>query len=540
MRAYSRGSTPLSNILIGSHSVTEDKVEMIRLLVISGDPGIIDVVCRVANVNGWQPEIAADAWEAIDKIHSGAVPDLLLLDMPNDPGDGLQILRTLRRIYPALRLVLIGYPDDLERKQEAMRMGACEYLIRPFADRQLEMVIRHNLSAQDQEAETDITSDDVEPVGNDNYFIGIGPVMRRLRARVALLAEMDSPVFLIGEPGSGRETIARLLHRLSVRSGFEFARVNCAVLPEELLEREIFGCQAAGATEFSKAKRGKLEICGKGTIFLDEITEMPLRLQERLAQALRNEQFLRRGRHDRVEVDVRVVTASSISVHKAVSERRLLSELSIQLSDYELHVPALRERKEELPYLSLHFMHQLAKRYHLPPREIPQSVSDAWQAHDWPGNLRELEQSVKRYLAAGDKEFAMEESSSETKANVQVAMSTRPRNEDETAPSSRRPRGGIGGNKSLRSLVQSVKEEAERNAIALALEETGWNRKAAARLLKTSYRTVLYKIEQYQMSSSELSPSSAASASDTGKAELSKDARAKVPSVNAPRAVGGR
>jgi two-component system response regulator AtoC len=507
--------------------VIEDTVQMTRLLVISADSGILDAVCLAANAHGWQAEIAADAWDAIDKIHSGAVPDLLLLDMPNDPGDGLQILRTLRRIYPALRLVLIGYPGDLERKQEAMRMGACEYLIRPFADRQLEMVIRHNLSAQDREAETDITSDDVEPVGNDNYFIGIGPAMRRLRARVALLAEMDSPVFLIGEPGSGRETIARLLHRLSVRSGFEFARVNCALLPEELLDREIFGCETIGATELSKARRGKLEVCDQGTIFLDEITEMPLRLQEKLARVLRKGQFLRRGTHDPVEVDIRVVAASSISAHQAVSEHRLLSELSILLSDYELQVPALRERKEELPFLSLHFMHQLAKRYHLPPREISRTVSEAWQAHDWPGNLRELEQSVKRYLVAGDKEFAVEGNFPETRAEVQAAVPGR-------------LRGSAGGNKSLRSLVQSVKEEAERNAIALALEETGWNRKAAARLLKTSYRTVLYKIEQYQMSSSDLSVSLPASASGTGKAESGNDARAKVSSAGVPRAVSGR
>ena len=518
----------------------EDKVEMTRILVISGDSGILDVVCLAANANGWQVEIASDAWDAIDKIHSGAVPDMLLLDMPNDPGDGLQILRTLRRIYPGLRLVLIGYAGDLERKQEAMRMGACEYLIRPFADRQLEMAIRHNLFAQTQEAETDITSDDVEPVGNDNYFIGIAPVMRRLRARVALLAEMDSPVFLIGEPGSGRETIARLMHRLSVRSGFEFARVNCAVLPEELLEREIFGCEAAGTTEFSKTKRGKLEVCDKGTIFLDEITEMPLRLQDKLARVLRNGQFLRRGRYDRVEVHIRVVAASSISAHQAVSDHRLLSELSILLSDYEVQVPALRERKEELPFLSLHFMHQLAKRYHLPPREIPQVVSEAWQAYDWPGNLRELEQSVKRYLVAGNKEFASEDHSPETRGEVQVASSAPSGSENEPAPSSPRSRGAMGGNRSLRSLVQSVKEEAEKNAIALALEETGWNRKAAARLLKTSYRTVLYKIEQYQMSSSGFSSPSIANESDGGKVQLRGDAHASVPSAGAPRAASGR
>jgi two-component system response regulator AtoC len=520
--------------------VIEDIAKIAQLLVISDDSGVLDVIWSYAKANGWQVALAADAWEAIDKIHSGLAPDLLVLDMPHDPCDGLQILRTLRRIYPTLPLVLIGQTADLERKQEAIRMGARDYLIRPFPSRQLEMVIRHSLSTQDQEGETDITSDDVEPVGNDNYFIGIGPVMRRLRSRVALLAEMDFPVFLVGEPGSGRETIARLLHRLSVRSGFEFARVNCAVLPEELLEREIFGCEAAGAAEFQRTKRGKLEVCNQGTIFLDEITEMPLRLQDKLAQVLRDGRFTKSGRPDGIEVDVRVVAASSISVHQAVSERQLFAELSRALSDYELQVPALRERKEELPFLSRHFMHQLAKRYGLPPRDIPPTVSQAWQAHDWPGNLRELEQSVKRYLVAGDREFALEDTSPETKDEVQVAASKGSRNGNTPPQSSRQARGEVGGYKSLRSLLQSVKEEAERSAIALALEETGWNRKAAARLLKTSYRTVLYKIEQYQMNSSDFSQSSARNGSDPGKTVSHNDAHTNVPSIDLPRVVSGR
>lgn len=518
----------------------KDAVEMARLLVTSRDSAVLDAARSIAEANCWQMETAVDAWDAMDKVHSGVAADLLVLDMPNDLADGLQILRALRRIHPTLPLVLIGHAVDCERKQDAMRMGACDYLTRPFEERQLETAIRHNLSIKDEGIEADIASDGVEPVGNDNYFIGIGPVMRKLRARVALLAEVHSPVIVVGEQGSGRETIARLLHRLSVRSGFEFARVSCAALPEELLEREIFGSEAGGTAEFLRTKRGKLELCDRGTIFLDEITELPLRLQDKLAQVLREGRFTRQDRPDGVAVDVRVVAASSVPVHQAVSERRLLADLARQLSAYELRVPALRERKDELPFLSRHFMHRMAKRYGLPPREIVQAVSEAWQAYDWPGNLQELEQSVKRYLVVGERGFAFEDSSPEKSSEEQTTASIVLRNGKRQGASSCPPHGGICGYKSLRALLQSVKEEAERNAIALALEKTGWNRKAAARLLKTSYRTVLYKIEQYQMSSYDLSSSSARNGLETRKTGSYGDSRADVPAVSAPRVAGSR
>lgn len=513
----------------------ENTVDVASLLVISTDAGIVDLIQSSAEANHWTVGIDANAEDAIGRIHAGAIPDLLVLDVPADSSDGLQALRTLHRVCPALSLIVIGHAGDLECKQEAVCMGAREYLIRPLPSRQLEMAIRHNLSARFEEAETDIASDDVEPVGNDKYFIGIGPAMRRLRARVALLAEADFPVFIAGEPGSGRETVARLLHRLSIRSGFEFARINCAALPEELLEREIFGCEASGSPESQRTKRGKLELCNKGTIFLDEVTEMPLRLQQKLTQVLEERQFARNGSSDPIAVNIRIVAASSIAFSQAIADGRLLADLSHHLGAYELSIPALRERKEELPFLSRHFMHKLAKRYGLPLRDIEDNMNQSWQAYDWPGNLAELEQSMKRYLVAGEPECRNTRIASEAVDEIQKSAPAKLRNGISAASATHQSEGGIRRYKSLRSLLRSVKEEAERNAIASALEETGWNRKAAARLLKTSYRTVLYKIEQYQMNATNFSNSTNGHEANLSKVGLQEESRQKVSAADIPR-----
>jgi DNA-binding NtrC family response regulator len=452
--------------------------------------------------NGWQLEIVADPWEAIDRTQSGVMPDLLLLDLPQGNAESLHSLRWLRRLRPALPIILIGHTDTHDRKQESIRMGARDYLIRPIEDGQLEMAIRRNISMADEAAEADISSDDVELVSNESFFIGVSPIMRKLRTQAALLAEADMPILILGEDGSGKETTARLVHSLSVRSGFEFAKVNCAALPGDLLERELFGCATKGTTAPARNKTGKLELCAKGMIFLDEITEMPPGLQSNLLQVLKNKGFIRPGTSDFIEADVRVVAASSINVELAISEHLLCEDLYHQLSAYTIHVPSLRDRKEELSFLSRHFMHRLAKHYDLPPREFSPAIIEAWQAYNWPGNLRELEYCVKRYLMVGDKELAFGRPRSAAEGEPEVAALSKVRSVGKTAPWPSQSLGGVSGSKSLRSLVQSVKAEAERNAIALALEKTGWNRKAAARLLKVSYRTVLYKIEQYQMTAS--------------------------------------
>jgi DNA-binding NtrC family response regulator len=238
-------------------------------------------------------------------------------------------------------------------------------------------------------------------------------------------------------------------------------------------------------------------LCEKGTLFLEQITEMPLDVQHKLLQVLHSKQLVRLSGDKPIPVDVRILAATSANIDVAMAGKKLREDLYYRLSAFTLHVPALRQRKEEIPLLLHHFMQKLARHYSLPPRTFSPAVLEACQRYSWPGNLSELESFVKRYLVMPEHEFAScQEPIAGGMAEAGLAFS---RLIAPVMPMASDSREQDSAPKSLKSLVQSVKLEAETNVIAAALEKTGWNRKAAARLLKVSYRALLYKIEQYHL-----------------------------------------
>jgi DNA-binding NtrC family response regulator len=482
--------------------VTENAIETVRLLVVSKEPTVVRSLWSLGEANSWQLETVGSGWEALESVQADVTPDLLLLDLPRGDGDSLHILRWLRRLRPNLPIVMLCYPDDAGRRNEAIRLGAQEFVVRPVDDAQLEFVIRGQLGSQSENVEAEITSEDIEQVSDDAFFVGASPIMRKLRAQAELLAQANVPVLILGEGGSGKDTAARLIHKLSVRSGFKFLKVNCAALPGDMLETELFGYERSDSTGAVRSKPGKLELCEKGTVLLDEIAEMPTSVQSKLLQVMQNGQFFRPGSGATVGIDVRILAATSANIERALSEKKLREDLYYRLSAFTVHTPPLRQRKDELPLLLRHFMHHLAKHYGLAPRTFSAAMLDACQHYAWPGNLRELEEFVKRYLVMGDHDLAFGQQNLEDTPQQPHAA--------QNSPSASTTGNGNGGSSSasnsLKSLVQTVRCEAERSAIATALEKTGWNRKAAARLLKVSYRTLLYKIEQYHMTSSEAHP----------------------------------
>jgi len=478
--------------------VPENLTDTVRLLVVSREPSVLRPLWSVGESNSWHLETAGSGWEALERIQSGADPDVLLLDLPRGDADSLHVLRWLRRVRPELPIILLSHAEDISREKEAMRLGAQEFLVRPFEEQRLESVIRRHLTCAIDEP-SGFTSENIEQLSEDGFFVGASPVMQKLRAQAELLAQADVPVLIVGEPGSGRDTTARLIHKLSVRSGFRFLKVNCAALPGDLLERELFGYAGDLSKKNDPPTPGKLELCERGTILLDEIVEMPLSLQEKLLRVVQEKQLLRPGTTEYIDVDVRILAAGNINIERAPAEQKLREDLYCRLSAFTVHVPALRQRRDEIPVLLQHFMHKLSRHYGLPPREFSPAVLAACQRHGWPGNVRELESFVKRYLMIGDDELNGAE-----RAENDLFGTYGPPHVSSNGPStSKYQLQGLGNGKSLKSLINDVKSEAERNAIAAALERTGWNRKAAARLLKVSYRTMLYKIEQYHMSSSD-------------------------------------
>jgi two-component system, NtrC family, response regulator AtoC len=469
--------------------------EIARLLFVSRDSAFIRIIWSIGESSSWQMETVGNVWEAMERVQSGATPDLLLLDLPQDETDGLHIMRWLHRLRPGLPIVLIGHPHHVEKREDLIRLGARDLLLRPVERNHLATVIQSHLSVLYESVDADITSEDVEPISEDIFFIGVSPVMRKLRAQAASLAQSNVPVLILGEGGSGKETIARLVHKLSLRSGFQFTTVNCAALPGDLLDREIFGYEGSDATPRHSSGRGKLESCVGGTILLKEITEMPLGVQANLVRVLRNKRLIRPGSAAAVEVDVRVMASSTGNIERAVSERRIREDLYYALSAHTIHVPPLRERKKEIRLLFRHFMHRFSKHYGVAPRNVSPAMLETFHAYAWPGNLRELEVSVKRFLMTGDRAKVFAGTHSEGEDRNSSGSCPMPRRQPSPSPSTASSTGTV----SLRSLLRIVKSEAERNAIADALGKTGGNRKAAAGLLKISYRTLLYKIEQYEI-----------------------------------------
>src|SRR5438132_14356661 len=279
---------------------------------------------------------------------------------------------------------------------EAMRLGAEEYLVRPVRERQLQAAIRRSLS---HERNGD-SGEEIEQIADDQFFVAAGVAMRKLRAQLELLAQVSEPLLIVCENGTGKELAARLVHRLSVRSGFRFFKLNCAALPGDVLENELFGYRALPGNGWSRLS--KFELCQRGTLFLDEITAMPASLQLKPLPVLQDGHFIKPDGQSRVEMDVRILAAASGNLEQAMAEGKLREDLCYRLSAFTVHVPPLRERKEELPLLLGHFMNQLAKRYGLPARMFSPSMLAACQRYDWPGNLRELEQFVKRHLLIGE------------------------------------------------------------------------------------------------------------------------------------------
>ena len=490
--------------------MTENTIKTIRLLAVTRDPAVVRLLGSMEPSNAWHLESASGSWEAMERMQSRGVSDLLVLDIPRKDTEPLHFLRWMSRLKPGVPVVLLCYSEDAEKVKEATRLGSVDILVRPFHARQLESLIRGHLEPAEN-GEAEVATNNIEQLGQDAFFVSASLIMQKLRAQAALLAKTDVPVLILGEPGAGKYTVASLIHKLSVRSGFKLLRVNCAEMPESVLEAELFGDDRVASPR--QTALGKFVAGEKGTIVLEEIAEMSTTLQSRLLQVLENNEHRGPGT-EKVPADVRILAASSANLQRVLADKQLREDLYYRLSAFTVQVPPLRHRKDEIATLLRYFMHKLAKHYNLPPRGFSSSLITACQRYDWPGNVKELEAFAKRYLVAGDQGLTVSEIALQRERsleNIPVSHA-----EELLSPASLASPGSsspglsspeTAGNsekspakpESLKSLIQGIKSEAERNAIGAALMRTGWNRKAAARLLRVSYRTLLYKIEQYHM-----------------------------------------
>jgi DNA-binding NtrC family response regulator len=433
-------------------------------------------------VESYNVETASSGEEALLKLKNGA-PDVVLLDVLMPGMDGLQTLEQMRETYPMLKVIMLSCVSDTRKVVQAIRLGAQDYLTKPFQKNELEAVIEQCLGPK---ATVAVSQGEIEDLGDDVFFVCGSASMRKIRSQAKLVANVDIPVLILGESGVGKEVIAKMIHKYSPRSHRTFLKVNCAAVPADLLESELFGYEPGAFTGATHAKPGKFELCNKGTIMLDEIGEMPPSLQAKLLHVLQDQQFSRLGSRTVQKVDVRVLAATNVNIQEAIASRKLREDLYYRLNGFSINLPPLRDRKEEIPLLLKHFMSQVAERYARPSLPMSPSLIQACESYHWPGNLRELSNFVKRYLVLGDEEMAMTELAPQGE-KVQAATAAGGSN------------GSAAGGSGLKSLVRSVKDEAEMEAISRALTETNWNRKKAAALLKISYKALLYKIRQYDI-----------------------------------------
>jgi two-component system response regulator AtoC len=458
--------------------------EKAKILLVDDEPGMLRYIRTLLEVDDHHVETATTGEEALERVRKGLAPNLVLLDLLMPGIDGLETLEGLRKLQPGVKVIMLSCVNDTKKVVHAMRLGASDYITKPFQKAELDAVIDQCLGTHQENY-----LGEVEDVGEETFFIAASPNMRKLRSQAALVANVDIPVLMLGESGTGKEVMARLIHKLSPRAHRTFLKVNCAAVPADLLESELFGYEAGAFTGATHAKPGKFEICNKGTILLDEIGEMPPSLQAKLLHVLQDQQFSRLGSRSVIKGDVRILAATNIDIPEALASKRLREDLYYRLNAFTLQIPPLRERKEEIPILLKHFMTQLAEQYARPPLPCTPELLQACMNHSWPGNLRELNNFVKRYLVLGDEKLAINELQPRSDSSGAQFEPVATRNGGD-------PAGG------LKSVARSAKDEAEAEAIAKALDETNWNRKQAAVLLQISYKALLYKIRQYGLAQS--------------------------------------
>lgn len=339
--------------------------------------------------------------------------------------------------------------------------------------------------------------DGVECLDSHRAFVAVSPAMREVRRQLEQVAGIDGVVLLLGESGTGKEVVARMIHKLSWRASREFVKVNCAALPVELLESELFGREAGVSGDVrpdlaEKDQAGKFETCNKGTILLDEIAALPISSQAKLLHLLQDGEFSRLGSASTIRADVRVLAATNADVRQAMQNGTLRPDLYYRLNVFPIHLPPLRERREDLPHLLNHFMNTWAAAYDRPRLPITRRILEFCASYPWPGNVRELENFVKRYLVMSDENLALSQLDYRPEsgaASVQVDN-----------PPAHQPAAQSGGC-DLKTLVRDLKQEAERAAIVRALEQTGGNKQEAAILLRISLRGLHYKVRAYAIES---------------------------------------
>jgi two-component system response regulator AtoC len=471
-------SAALSYPLSASKSSAPSRAQ---ILILEPDLAVLDYL-RSTLAERYSLSLFSNEQTLIDRLEQAESPDLLLLALHTNR-DPLPLLTHIRCTKPNLPVIVLSCSADLRDIEMVVRLGVRAIVMKPFTGHDVEQAIEEHLISADKKTSTVDAPREI-PLNETHSFVRSSKRMRDLEAQAALVARADIPLLILGESGTGKEILALYTHKMSARSQNIFLKVNCAAVPADLLESELFGYEQGAFTGAVKTKPGKFEVCTGGTIFLDEIGEMPAILQAKLLQVLQDGTFSRLGSRSPMKVDVRVIAATNINMKEAMANKTFREDLYYRLNGFTLSIPPLRERREEIPVFADYFMRKGAKRYGRDPLTFSTELMNTLTEHAWPGNLREMENVVNRYLVLGDEKAILDE------LNPSVGY-----HNGSPATPQEIPNGA-----GLKAMVRNLKGDAESLAIAQVLEGVGWNRKAAANDLQISYKALLYKIKQYDLS----------------------------------------
>jgi len=448
---------------------------MARILVVDDEEGIRRVLRQVLEYEGYEVRAVGSGPEALG-VYPEFQPDLVFLDVKMERMDGLEALDRLRELDPGALVVMISGHGTIETAVEATRRGAYDFLEKPLDTDRLLLTIRNALQHLGLKQENARLREEVE---SRYEMVGTSFPMRALLDRIEKVGPTDARVLITGENGTGKELVARALHRLSPRADRPFVEVNCAAIPSELIESELFGHVKGSFTGAVTDRAGKFEQANGGTLFLDEIGDMSLAAQAKVLRALQEGIITRVGGERPIRVDVRVIAATNKDVQREIEAGRFREDLYFRLNVVPIRVPPLRERREDIPMLVRHFVRTAVEEQQLPPRDFSGEAIARLAAMDWPGNVRELRNTVERLLI-------LARGNEVTAGDIDRLV----------GPA---PAAGLPTDLVAARTFSEFKERAERAFIIAKLREHDWNVSETARAIDMPRSNLYKKIEKYRL-----------------------------------------
>lgn len=455
------------------------------ILVADDEESVRKLLSQVLSKMNYVVSTAANGEEVLAKIKVQSF-DLVIMDIRMPKLDGMEAFKVLRLDYPNLPIIMMTAFSTVETTLETMRLGAFDYLTKPFDVPDVRTLVEKVFSSHLEKDSITIPKTTIEP--HVKAFIGSSPLMQEVFKTIGKVSASDSSVLIQGESGTGKELVARTLHQYSQRSNMPFVTVNCGAIPEGVLESEFFGHEKGAFTGAYNRKIGKFEYANGGTIFLDEIGEMSPLLQVKLLRVLQEREFERVGGNEKVVVDVRIVTATNKNLRQSISNMTFRADLFYRLNVVSIIIPPLRERKEDIPLLAAYFRDKYCAKLAIEPKKISVGALQVLQDYDWAGNVRELENIIEHAIVMGNGQVILVEDLPIEIVSTENKKNLRPVEENVKQVT-------------LREMVKAL----EKDAIAVTLQKTEGNKLRTSKLLGISRRALQYKIEEYDLDNIEKS-----------------------------------